>query len=115
MIHGQQNFKLILFSLHEQNFTYTYKYHFTNVPITSTVRQIPNFIYSIQALQHCNNSSSYKSLDRLWGLQEFGAPRIYKQSVHAVRKFVGILHWPPLTREMDLVLVSVKVRVGAVG
>jgi hypothetical protein len=51
-------------------------------------------------------------LDRLIGQQEFGSPRIYRQSAHTVGKFV---HWPPLTRKMDLTLVSVGIFVGAVG
>ena len=74
----------------------------------SIERQIPNSISSIQTLQDSNKSNPYTGLDRLLGLQEFGAPRISRQSAHAGAHVVSPEHWPPLTRDVDLVFISVR-------
>jgi len=39
----------------------------------------------------------YAELDRLWGFEEVEAPRISRQSVYEVEKFVSPRHRPPVS------------------
>jgi hypothetical protein len=54
------------------------------------------------------NSYSCTGLDRLLGLREFEAPRIYRQSANEDGKVVSATHRPPLPQEISLVLISVR-------